>query len=152
MFLDNLDNIYLYITLVLFLVIASYFDIKYLKIPNKLNLSFFVIRFALIPIIGFSMDNIYGFLFAFLIFLIPAMIANKPMGGDIKAFSVIGLYLGFKTTILSLIIIIVISIIYMTIKKFIYKDINDIPLAPFFLLSILILIVLQTTTSIATLI
>lgn len=154
MFLDNhsemINSLLIsYGILIVFLSMASYFDIKYLKIPNKLNLSFLIVRLLLIPIIGIKLDNIYGLAFGFFIILIPAMIANKPMGGDIKSLAVIGFYLAFKKSLVFVTILIIVSFIYMIIKKYIFKDIRDVPLAPFFLISTICIIVLDITTSIS---
>lgn len=139
MFLDKIiliySNAYIFLPVLIFLLLASYFDIKYRKIPNKLNLLFFIIRFAMIPLVGFSASNIYGFLFGFFIILIPAMIVCKPMGGDIKAMAVLGLYLELLGIFVLLVGTIIVSLMYFFFEKIRGRKKVEIPFAPFFLIS-----------------
>ena len=71
----------------------------------------------------------------FLLVLIPAMIKNKPMGGDIKLMAVLGFYLGVKNIFVLLAGTVGFSIIYIIPKLIKQKEIKDFPLAPFVLLS-----------------
>lgn len=128
-------NQYVLITLFLLLLIASYFDIKHMKIPNKLNLTFLIIRLLLSFVIGIELGNLYGMVAGFLLVLIPAMIKNKPMGGDIKLMAVLGFYLGVKNIFVLLAGTVGFSIIYIIPKLIKQKEIKDFPLAPFVLLS-----------------
>lgn len=126
----------------MFLVVASYFDKKEMKIPNKLNLSFGIIRILLIPLVGIGFGNIYGMMFGFLIILIPAMIKNKPMGGDIKMMTVLGLYLGMQNTMVLLFGTIIYSLLF-SIPVFLGKRKDEyVPLAPFVLASYLTIMLL----------
>lgn len=132
-------SIYSNLFLFVFLSIASYFDIKEFKIPNKLNLSFLIGRFVLIPFISIGLENIYGLLVGLLLILIPAMIINKPMGGDIKMSAVLGFYLGIQNIIVLLIGTVVVSIVPAILKKRQEsEERKDIPLAPFVLISFII--------------
>lgn len=148
MFLDNLfseqikivyQNPIILISTIVFLMIASYFDIKYRKIPNKLNLICFVIRILLVPMVGFSFNNIWGLLLGFFMILIPAMIMNKPMGGDIKTVAVLGFYLGNYSIFALIAVVIIISLLYILITNCILKKKKDFPFIPFFLLAHIIL-------------
>lgn len=150
MFLDNFNiflehtkiiykNPIIFMLIFLFLTIASYFDFKYKKIPNKLNLSFFIIRLVLIPILKFNINNIWGLLIGFFIIFIPAMIVNKPMGGDIKAMTVLGFYLGSYSIVVLLFLIVLIGLLYFVINNYIFKRKNEVPFAPFFLIAHLLL-------------
>lgn len=142
--MGGIENTLTYIPLIIYLSIATYFDVKYLKIPDKLTATFFILRLIFIRFIGFNIkDNLVGFYFGFFTFLIPAMIANKPMGGDIKSFATLGLYLGFKRAVAGIVCLIVTSLIAMLVKKYVLKDSKDTPLAPFFLLSVIILMIMQ---------
>ena len=105
-------NVYEKVSVLILLLIASYFDSKEFRIPNKLNLGCFILRFALIPLIGFSWGNICGLIVGILIILIPAMIKNKPMGGDIKMLGVLGLYLGAKNVLILLIGTVILAFLY----------------------------------------
>ena len=128
-------NPYVLIALTIFLLIATYTDVKERKIPNWLNLTFIAVRLALIPFIGFALMDGVGALFGLLVVLIPAMISNVPMGGDIKASFVLGLYLGFYLIgifiLLSGIMLAATVIISFKAKgKMVF-----LPFAPFFLLT-----------------
>lgn len=147
MFIDNLIvsaklsylNIYIAVFVLVFLTIASIYDIKYRKIPDKLNLTFLIGRILLIFVIGFSWNNIFGMLIGLFTILIPAMIKNKPMGGDIKTMAVLGLYLGGYGVFALLVTTVVISLAYTLIVNYIMKSKLDIPFAPFFLIAYLII-------------
>ncbi|WCK56932.1 A24 family peptidase (plasmid) [Aneurinibacillus sp. Ricciae_BoGa-3] len=128
-------NYYVVAILTLFLAIASYTDIKALKIPDKVNIVFFVLRLILIPFIGFSISNITGALFGFFILLIPAMIKMHQMGGDIKAMAVIGFYLGFFITPLFVALSCTYGMMYIIIKCLFRKTVGIMPFAPCFLLA-----------------
>lgn len=118
-----------------FLLIATYTDMKTLRIPNWLNGSMAVLRFALIPIIGFGIADIIGAIIAFISLLIPAVIKMHKMGGDIKAMTVIGLYLGAYLVSVFFFIIIMYFFLYVGIMLVLKKKLKNVPFAPFFLLA-----------------
>lgn len=132
-------NVYEKVSVLILLLIASYFDSKEFRIPNKLNLGFFILRFALIPLIGFSWGNIYGLIVGMLIILIPAMIKNKPMGGDIKMLGVLGLYLGVKNVLILLIGTVILAFLYFLLIYIKKESKENIPLAPFVLCSFILM-------------
>lgn len=127
----------------LLLLIASYFDIKHMKIPNKLNLTFFIIRLLLCFVIGIEVGNLYGMIAGFLLLLIPAMIKNKPMGGDIKLMTVLGFYIGVKNLLILLAGTIVFSMFYTAPNLIKKRERKDFPLAPFVLLSFISIITIS---------
>lgn len=135
----NYFNIYTRVVVFLLLGVASYFDSKELRIPDKLNLGFLILRLALIPFISFSWGNIYGLIVGMLIILIPAMIKNKPMGGDIKMMAVLGFYLGVQNILILLIGTVIIAIIYYIPTILGKREKKDIPLAPFVLSSFILM-------------
>lgn len=135
----NYFNIYTRVVVFLLLGVASYFDSKELRIPDKLNLGFLILRLALIPFISFSWGNIYGLLVGLLLILIPAMIKCKPMGGDIKMMAVLGFYLVVQNILVLLIGTVIIAIIYYIPTILGKREKKDIPLAPFVLSSFILM-------------
>lgn len=135
----NYFNIYTRVVVFLLLGVASYFDSKELRIPDKLNLGFLILRLALIPFISFSWGNIYGLIVGMLIILIPAMIKNKPMGGDIKMLGVLGLYLGVKNVLILLIGTVILAFLYFLLIYIKKESKENIPLAPFVLCSFILM-------------
>jgi Flp pilus assembly protein protease CpaA len=136
---DFLD-VYSVLSVFALLIIASYFDYKTLKIPNKLNLFFLVFRIALIPLIGLKLENLFGLAMGTLLVLIPAMIKMKPMGGDIKIAGVIGFYIGPQNILALMIASILLSAIYYGFIFLRKKELKDSPLAPFILLGFSVLL------------
>lgn len=128
-------NVYVLAASFLLLLIASYFDMKYMIIPNKLNLTFLIVRLLLSFIIGIELGNLYGLIVGFLLIFIPAMIKNKPMGGDIKLMAVLGFYLGVKNVFILLVGTVLFGFLYVIIRILIKKELKDFPFAPFILLS-----------------
>lgn len=130
-----------------FLGIASYTDMTYLKIRDTLNITFGIIAVVLIPFFGFSFGEMYGkiggLVIGFLALFIPAMIRNHQMGGDIKAMAVLGLFLGIYITPVFLAIASVLGAIYLYAHLALRKPMKTIPFAPFFLASHLILFLLS---------
>lgn len=91
----NVINI---IILISTLLLASYFDIKFRKIPNKLT--FPVILWGLISAIiisGFKefQFSFLGFVFGIAVFFIPFAL-NMIGGGDVKLMGAIGALMGWR--------------------------------------------------------
>lgn len=129
--------------LLVFLLIASYTDIKSLKIPNWLTGSFLFTRLLLIPFVGISWSDIGAAIFLYAFIFIIGFITYTSMGGDLKAVFVIGLYLGFSLSV----VFIVLSIVYLALVGIFYtirkaKKDTDIPFAPIFLVAYLSLFIL----------
>lgn len=122
-----------YFLITIFLVIAAYIDFKKHIIPNWLNLSFFVLRFALIPLYTLDMFHIYGAIFGFAMFFIPALLLKQDIGGDIKMATVLGIWLGIEDVILVLTLSALLALVYMLIKKS-----KGIPFAPSTLIAFLL--------------
>lgn len=128
-------NHYVVANIFIFLMLATITDIKSFKIPNKLNLAFLISRFALIPLIGFSLYDIVGAIMAFVVLIIPAMIKMHKMGGDIKCMTVVGLFLGAYVTPVFIALSCIYGLIYGVGKFLILKKCEKMPFAPFFLIS-----------------
>lgn len=146
----DLFNIYnnkiLLLTLFTFLTIATYTDIKYLKIYDKFNLMFLCTRivFIFMPVYTYKLGigHIIGGLISFVLILIPAIALMHKMGGDIKFMTVMGLYLGGYLSIIFLLLACFYNLIYSMISIFMFKKHSKdilIPFAPFFLLSFITL-------------
>ncbi|WCF11730.1 prepilin peptidase (plasmid) [Paenibacillus thiaminolyticus] len=118
-----------------FLLIASYTDVMHLKIPNKLNGMFFLSRFAMIPILGFSLWDVAAGILCFIALLIPAMVKMNKMGGDIKCVTVIGLYTSMGLAPTFLILACFYSALYTGVSYLAGRKVRMFPFAPFFLLS-----------------
>ena len=144
---ESLETIYsnshVLFLLTAFLLIATYTDLKSYKIPDKLNGFFFILRFVIIPVIGFGIADILGAIFAFVTLMIPAMIKNHKMGGDIKCLTVVGLYVGIYLVPFFLIFSCIYFILYTGLGLIVGKSPRVLPFAPFFLLSHITLVVIQ---------
>lgn len=94
------SNELLSLVLLLFLIYATYTDVKYLKIYNKFNIFIMFVRVAFIFIPVYTLEltagNIVASLSAFMIFLTIAMIFMHKMGGDIKFIGAFMLYFNFE--------------------------------------------------------
>lgn len=143
MMLDKINTMYsnwfVIIPVLILLMIATITDVKSMKIPNKLNGAFLVLRVLLIFVIGFSWEFLLGGVLAFLGLTIPATIKMHKMGGDIKCLTVVGLYLGIWVMPAFLVITCILGLIYAGGKLFINKSKSNMPFAPFFLATHLIL-------------
>jgi len=132
---NTYENPLLVAVLLLFLLIATITDVRSLKIPNSLNGTFFLLRFFLIPWIGFSWEHLGGAMIAFFTLLIVGMIKNHKMGGDIKCLTVVGFYLGAPL----IIPFILLSCVYLSLYTFLSfmfrKKTKLLPFAPFFFIS-----------------
>lgn len=160
------QNILLIIILNVFMAIASYTDIKSLKIYNKFNIIMLATRIVSI-IVLFIMGKMtwieVGLCFAgavvmFLLFLIPAMITLDSIGGDIKFAFNIGLWTGLKAALLISLIGSITNFLFRIFfvgekeKEPFFKVIRGIPvmirakrvlpLGPFFYLGYLVILVL----------
>ena len=145
----SMQSLY-YIVLASLLVIISFIDLDHFIIPDKLLIIGAV--FGLVfNILGYGIpfwDGIYGSLVSvgLLLFtlLIEFIIKKEAMGGgDIKLLGMIGLFLGLKYTILTIILAIYIGAIY-GILVIIYSKIRNkkynamIPFGPFISLGAII--------------
>lgn len=148
--MDSIYGNYLVFFIILgFMLFSSYTDLKYLKIYNKSNLAFLIIRIILIFIpmynLGFNVSHIVGGIVGAGFLLIPAMYLMYNMGGDIKLLFVLGTYLGGYNITLLLAISCVSMLIFSLIRKIITKkNVKDLdtPFAPFFTFSFLIMYII----------
>lgn len=142
------SNPYLIGVLLLFFAVATYTDIKSLKIYDKFNIVFLITRiiFIFIPTynLPFNMSHFFGGLIGFLVLIVPAIALMHKMGGDIKFITVLGLYLGIPLTVLLLFISCITMLIFSLIKKIITKgDVKKVlvPFAPFFSISFIMMFI-----------
>lgn len=129
-------NPYLLVILNMFFIIATYTDIKYMKIYDKFNIVMFITRIITFFIFGFNIEFIIGGILMFLVLLSAAVVTNAQIGGDIKFSGNIGLWLGFIPSAIILAISLIINLIFRKITK----NIKPIALAPFLYVSFLLLL------------
>lgn len=118
--------------LIIILILASVYDLKYRIIPNYISL--------LVLLIGFLYGEIYfsGILISILILAICLFYQeNYKGGGDIKLLGALGLVLGFYPISFIFILSDLLVIIFRKINKKIGKEILELPYAPFILISMI---------------
>ena len=76
---------------------AAFNDIKYYKIPNKLNLTFVILGFMFNMLVGEIKSSFIGLMFPMILF--PFFMARMMGAGDIKLFCAIGSIAGFPDII-----------------------------------------------------
>lgn len=132
--INTIDNIYLFIILNIFFIIATYTDIKYMKIYDKFNLVMLITRVITFFIWGFSFQYLLGGLLIFIVFLAGAIATKAKIGGDIKFGGNIGLWIGFMPSVFVMLLTIIVNLIYRKITK----NVKPIALAPFLYVSFII--------------
>jgi len=139
----NYSNTLAIFILLCFLIFNTYTDLKEYKIYNKSNLLLIILRLVLYPIFPLSLSNLLGGVFSFIVFIIPAVMFMYRMGGDIKLATVIGFYLGLYTMPLFIAITLISAMALGYLIRFIKnKNFNKLPLAPFFLVSHIVMWIL----------
>lgn len=140
--LDMIDSLIqepiLLIILNIFFLIATFTDIKWMKIYDKFNIAMLITRIITFFIFGFSFQYLFGGILMFSVLLVGAMMTNARIGGDIKFSGNIGLWLGFMPSILVLIFSIILNLIF----RKIIKNTKAIALAPFLYVSFLIVLLI----------
>lgn len=131
-----------YIIIVLLLWV-SLMDIKYMIIPDILNIILALIGIGMaICNVNFIVDKVLGALIGFTIFMLIAILTNAMGGGDIKLMSALGLIFGVKgilfITIFSFVLGAIVSILLLSFKIKNKKD--KIPFGPFISLSAILYI------------
>lgn len=147
------NNYYISIFLLIMFLIASYTDLKHMKIYNKFNLVFlftYIAYFFIPSPIGLGMSlsalgtSLIGGIIGMLFLLIPAVALMHRMGGDIKFIGVVGLFIGAYNIFALMIIACIINLIYFIINiyclKRTKKDSNK-PFAPFLCSAYIILFI-----------
>lgn len=143
-----------YMVLTVFLVFLGFIDQQKTIIPNKLLLMMFVIRAVIFvgeisvkPSFGMELlkSAAGGMMLGFIIFLLARIFSRKSVGmGDVKLAAVLGWYLGgaliWFDIVISLFWAAAYSIIQLLRKKLGMKD--SIPLAPFFSLGTILILLL----------
>ena len=124
------------LTFISLLIIIIVSDLTYMIIPDKVLLFFapiFIIQRIFIPLDPWW-DFIVGAVIGFVLLLLIAMISKGGMGGgDIKLFLVIGIILGLKLTLITLMLAAFLGAIYGVIGMLMgkYKKKQEIPFGPF---------------------
>lgn len=124
---DLLKEPILLILLNIFFLVASFTDIKWMKIYDKFNIVMLVTRIVTFFIFGFRFEFLIGGILMFGCLLLGALMTNARIGGDIKFSGNIGLWLGFMPSITVLLIALFINLVFRKITK----NVNAIALAPF---------------------
>lgn len=121
------------ILLCLLLIIAIY-DIKNLTISNKFIVVLLLLGFINYIFSSFEITKILGLLGGFIFFLLLYLLFPKGIGfGDVKLAGAIGLFLGFKLTILAILLSFfsgaIVGLLLIALGKKTMKD--PIPFGPF---------------------
>lgn len=125
----------IFILTLIFLLLITGTDLKSCKIYDKHLLIVLAIRLAMIPFndLGIGWEQIIGLVVGFFVWFVPAMAINKNMGGDIKAYAILGLLLGWKVLIPHLVLTLILGLVFSGLRlKF---KVKDFPLAPMFLVA-----------------
>jgi len=139
-----------YLLIAIFGYVASVFDIKAKRIPNRLILAMLgVWVVTMVPklfidtdaAITLLFDSLLGFLVGGVPFMIVYLISRKGLGGgDVKFIASAGLYVGFmgalSTIVYGTILAGLTGLVLLLLKKLGRKD--SMPLAPFLYVGILI--------------
>ena len=112
------SNPYAMLPILIFCFAASKYDMESMKIPNDLNKLFLMCRFLFIYWVPIKSEHIIGFLLGGLLILIPAMVINRPMGGDIKFCAVLGAWTNDAIIMTSLALGIILFIANALIRKY----------------------------------
>lgn len=146
-------NYYVAIFLLIMFLIASYTDLKTMKIYNKFNIVFlctYVVYFFIPAPIGLGMNfsalglSIVGGIIGMLFLLIPAVALMHQMGGDIKFIGVVGLFIGAYNIFVLMIIACITNLIYFIVNIYLLKRSkkeSNKPFAPFLCLGYIILFI-----------
>lgn len=127
------------ILLITILISASIYDLKYKIIPNYISL--------LVLLAGFLFGKIYfnGILVAIIILTICVIYdENYKGGGDIKLLGALGIATGFINTFYIYIISDILVLIFRVVhKKVLKKEILEVSYAPFILITMSILTLIE---------
>lgn len=119
--LSVFDNRLLIFVLFCYLAIATYTDLKYLKIYNKFNMSLVLTRviFIFLPVYGVRLqaENILASMIVFITMLSIGVILMHKMGGDIKFITAFMLFFDIKFMIVFMAIASLVNLMYLMILK-----------------------------------
>ena len=139
--MDVVKGLYIYCFLV-YLIVISMIDLKTLMIPNGFILFCFIFSFLSFYFFHLSLiERMIGFfIISFPLFLINMIKRDSFGGGDIKLMAVCGWLLGWKTTLLSFIIAVMIAGCYVSYLFFKTKKDKEtyIAFAPYLSLGMMI--------------
>jgi prepilin signal peptidase PulO-like enzyme (type II secretory pathway) len=116
------------------LIILSFYDIKYFKLPNLLVFIIYSLGIINLLILNLNIQLLKGLAFGFILFFLFYHFFPKGIGfGDVKLAGAIGLFLGFKLTILAILLSFfsgaIVGLYLIAIGKKTMKD--PIPFGPF---------------------
>lgn len=101
------DYPYVLPVILVFMLYASYTDIKSHRISNKLVIAFVIARVAAVFYYPIRVTHLLGGAGIFVILLAAGMIVMHQMGGDIKFSAALGLWLGLNATVVAFLVAIV---------------------------------------------
>lgn len=152
----NIETIY-YMFLISLLIVITFIDLDHFIIPNELIIigSIFAVVFNLFIKIVTIKDMLLGAIICgggmlLLIYLIELIVKKEVMGGgDIKLFAMLGLFLGLKGGLLTILLSVyvgaiygIITIVHSKIKKQEYNSM--IPYGPFISIAALVYVLYGT--------
>ena len=116
------------------LIVLSFYDLKYLKLPNLLIFISYSLGIINFLILYLNLQLIYGLAFGFCFFYLLYLLFPKGIGfGDVKLAGAIGLFLGFRLTILAVLLSFfsgaIVGLLLIALGKKTMKD--PIPFGPF---------------------
>lgn len=141
----NMNTFLVFIPLIILLGIATYTDLQSRVIPDKLSiigLSYFLILRLFYndqSYVHYLLGVIVG---AGLLYIFAVIIPNSFGGGDIKLMAVVGVALGWQQVLFFLIIMLALALLYALGLIWAGYEKRTLPLAPFYLLAILMLWIL----------
>jgi len=121
-------------SIITILILILFYDIKFLKIPNILVIFIFIISFLNLFINKTALNYLTGLIIGFGVFYLLYLIFPKGIGfGDVKLAGAIGLFLGFRLTILAVLLSFfsgaIVGLLLIALGKKTMKD--PIPFGPF---------------------
>ena len=125
--LSVFNNGLLTFVLLTYLLIATYTDLKYMKIYDKFNMSLVAVRviFMIIPIYTYplKMGNVMASISIFIIMLTIGVILMHKMGGDIKFITALMLFFDMEFMFIFMAISSLLNLVYLIVlKKILLKE------------------------------
>ena len=129
---------------VLILLLISFIDIIFLRIPNCINNILFLYSIIYIICSG-NRGDILGFLVGLAIFIIAFFLSKGLLGeGDVKLISSLGLIIGFPAILNLILYSSIISLIVIFNKK--KRKAQVLPFAPFLSIAFIFILILQSSS------
>lgn len=106
-----------YITILALVISASFFDLRYKRIPNPLTLSGAILGLAVNGLMFWPdgiLQSLLGFAISFSLFL-PGYLLGMTGGGDLKLMAAVGSLLGPKLAFLAFILYILAALVWVLV-------------------------------------